>query len=456
VAERRPDTVVVALTGAAESSTVRDMLAAGAAGYLLKGTPTAELLASLRAARSRGSEDVRSTAPPSAAAVAAGNGDPITVLVVDDQVSVLDVLSDVIDRQPDLSLVGIAQTPFHAVTLAARHQPRVAVLDAHIRSGGGARVAAEIRGVSPVTQIVVLTGISDRRTVMGMLRSGATSVIAGGSHRRLVDAIVASAEGGSTMSGEVMTVLLDELVNGAQGPAEALKLEQERRTRITRVLANDEILAMHLQPIEDLASRRAVGFEALARFTGEAQRTPDVWFAEAARLGLHVDLELLAVRRALALLPRLPDDVWLSINAGPETLMSAELDRLLRSSQARRIVLELTEHAAVADYDALGARVDALRDAGVRLAVDDCGAGFASLKHVSLLRPDFIKLDVSLCRDLGDAVRSALVRALLAFGEEIGIVITAEGIESSDDLDALLGLGVRLGQGYFLGRPAPP
>ncbi len=179
-----------------------------------------------------------------------------------------------------------------------------------------------------------------------------------------------------------------------------------------------------------------------------------MWFAEAGRLGLHVDLELLAVRRALALLPRLPEDAWLSINAGPDTLMTEELHRLLRASEPGRIVVELTEHAAVPDYDALTARVDVLREAGVRLAVDDCGAGFASLKHVSLLRPDFIKLDVSLCRDLGDAVRSALVRALLAFGQEIGIAITAEGIESEDDLDALRRLGVRLGQGYFLGRPA--
>ncbi|HWM10132.1 MAG TPA: response regulator [Solirubrobacteraceae bacterium] len=451
VAERRPATVVVALTGAAESETVREMLAAGSAGYLLKGTPTAELLASVRDARTRGPREVR----PGAAPAPATNGDGIRVLVVDDQVAVLDVLSDVIDRQPDLALVGVAQSPFHAVTLAARHQPDVAVLDAHMRSGGGARVAAEIRGVSPETQIVVLTGNSDRRTVMGMLRSGATSVISGGSHRRLVDAIVASAEGGSTMSGDVMTVLLDELVNGAQGPAEALKLEQERRKRITAVLADEDMLAMHVQPVHDLDRREAVGFEALARFRTGAQRTPDVWFAEAARLGLHVDLELLAVRRALELLPLLPADAWLSVNAGPDTLMTDDLARLLLASEPERIIVELTEHAAVADYDALTARVDVLRHAGVRLAVDDCGAGFASLKHVSLLRPDFIKLDVSLCRDLRDVVRSALVRALLAFGQEIDIAITAEGIESSDDLDALRRLGVRLGQGYFLGRPGP-
>ena len=316
-------------------------------------------------------------------------------------------------------------------------------------------MAAEIRGVSPETQIVVMTGSSDRRTVMGMLRSGATSVISGGSHRRLVDAIVASAEGGSTISGDVMTVLLDELVNGGHGPAEALKLEQERRARITSVLDDEDMLSMHVQPIQDLDRRATVGFEALARFRTGSQRTPDVWFAEAARLGLHVDLELHAVRRSLALLPQLPEDAWLSVNAGPETLMSDELARLLLASTPERIVVELTEHAAVADYDALTARVDVLRDAGVRLAVDDCGAGFASLKHVSLLRPDFIKLDVSLCRDLRDAVRSALVRALLAFGQEIDVAITAEGIESSEDLDALRRLGVRFGQGYFLGRPGP-
>jgi EAL domain-containing protein (putative c-di-GMP-specific phosphodiesterase class I)/DNA-binding NarL/FixJ family response regulator len=456
VAERSPGTVVVALTGAADSATVRDMLAAGAAGYVLKGTPTAELLASLREALAGGPREARAPVVEPVAPVVL-DSEPITVLVVDDEVTVLDVMSDVIDREPDLALVGVAQTPFHAVTLAARHQPNVAVLDAHMRSGGGARVAAEIRGVSPDTQIVVLTGKSDRRTVMGMLKSGATSyVVKGASHRRLVDAIVASAEGGSTVSSDVMTVLLDELVNGAAGPAEALKLEQERRTRITGVLANESSLDMYLQPIHDIEAGSDVGFEALARFRVEPQRTPDVWFAEAARLGLHVDLELLAVRRALELLPRLPADAWLSVNVGPETLMTDELNRLLRAHDPHRIVVELTEHAAVADYDALTTRVDVMREAGVRLAVDDCGAGFASLKHVSLLRPDFIKLDVSLCRDLGDAVRSALVRALLAFGQEIGIAITAEGVETARDLDALRRLGVQYGQGYYLGRPAPP
>jgi EAL domain-containing protein (putative c-di-GMP-specific phosphodiesterase class I)/response regulator of citrate/malate metabolism len=455
VATRNPATTVVALTGAAETSTVREMLAAGSAGYLLKGTPTAELLSSLRDTLSSGP---RAAAPPGGTLPAAErDGAPITVLVVDDRVDVLDVLGEVIDRQAELALVGVAQTPFHAVTLAARHQPQVAVLDANMRAGGGARVAAEIRGVSPDTQIVALSGSSDRRTVMGMLRSGATSyVVKGDSDRRLVEAIVASAAGGSAMSSEVMSVLVHELVNGASGPAEALKLEQARRARITAVLESDGGIDMHVQPIQELADRRDVGFEALARFTAEPRRTPDVWFAEAARLGLHVELELLAIRKALALLPSLPANAFLSVNASPDTLMSDELHPLLCAADPERIVVELTEHAAVADYTALTARVDVLRDAGVRLAVDDCGAGFASLKHVSLLRPDFIKLDVSLCRDLGDAVRSALVRALLAFGEEIGIKITAEGIETPDDLEALRRLGVRYGQGYYLGRPAPP
>jgi EAL domain-containing protein (putative c-di-GMP-specific phosphodiesterase class I) len=92
----------------------------------------------------------------------------------------------------------------------------------------------------------------------------------------------------------------------------------------------------------------------------------------------------------------------------------------------------------------------------VRIAVDDAGAGFASLRHILLLRPDFIKLDVALCRDVAiDPARAAMARALVAFGADTGSAVVAEGIERQHDQDELQRIGVRLGQGYHLGRPAP-
>lgn len=118
--------------------------------------------------------------------------------------------------------------------------------------------------------------------------------------------------------------------------------------------------------------------------------------------------------------------------------------------------MEITEHAPVADYDALVKPLAELRARGGRLAVDDVGAGFASLRHILRLAPDVIKLDISLTRhvDSDPAVR-ALAAALIALASELGLSVVSEGIETRQELDALRSLGVLSGQGFYLGRPVP-
>ncbi len=133
-----------------------------------------------------------------------------------------------------------------------------------------------------------------------------------------------------------------------------------------------------------------------------------------------------------------------------------EFASLITDDAAPRVVVEMTEHAPVHDYDALTAALDPMRERGVRVAVDDAGAGFASLRHILLLRPDYIKLDISLCRGVGeDDARRAMARALVGFASETGSTVIAEGLESPADVAALRLLDVPLGQGYELGRPAP-
>ncbi len=219
--------------------------------------------------------------------------------------------------------------------------------------------------------------------------------------------------------------------------------------------------AFHMvyQPIVDLATREVVGFESLARFTLEPHRGPDVWFAEAWELGYGVELELAAVRRAIENLDALPEGAFLTVNVAPLTLVAPGLLAALGEGSLSRIVLEITEHAVVKDYLMLERALAPLRARGARLAVDDVGAGFASFHHILQLRPDFIKLDVNLARDLDlDPARRALVAALVSFGVEMGVTVLAEGIERRAEFVALRSLGVMLGQGYLLGRPAtlPP
>jgi EAL domain-containing protein (putative c-di-GMP-specific phosphodiesterase class I) len=122
-----------------------------------------------------------------------------------------------------------------------------------------------------------------------------------------------------------------------------------------------------------------------------------------------------------------------------------------------RVLLELSEHDPVEDYAALGAALAPLRAAGMRLAIDDVGAGFSSLRHIVATTPDVIKLDRSIVTGLaGDPVRTPLVRSLVEFAHGCGVRVVAEGVETVDDAAALQALGADHGQGWFFGRPGSP
>jgi EAL domain-containing protein (putative c-di-GMP-specific phosphodiesterase class I) len=229
----------------------------------------------------------------------------------------------------------------------------------------------------------------------------------------------------------------------------------EQRDQLMRVTIANRSLETHFQPIVDLRSGRAVGSEALARFAQQPIRPPNVWFAEAASVGLGVELELTALDLALEQLHRLPTGLYLSLNASAETIMSEQFQVTLAGVPAERIVLELTEHTPIDDYLRFERSIQDLRSKGVRLAVDDAGAGFSSFRHILNLHPDVIKLDIGLTRGIDrDPARQALGRALLTFGlETYDTTIVAEGIETEGELATLRSLGCPSGQGFFLGRP---
>jgi EAL domain-containing protein (putative c-di-GMP-specific phosphodiesterase class I) len=231
-------------------------------------------------------------------------------------------------------------------------------------------------------------------------------------------------------------------------------LEGERLGRIRRLLDGGSGFRVAFQPIFDLRNRSVVGYEALSRFTGGPSRAPNEWFAEAADLGLGVDLEIAAVETALTSLDDMPDRAYLSVNVSPEVMMSPSFFKVITGKAEDRLVVEVTEHARVESYAELADAVLALRGRGVRLAIDDVGAGFASLRHVLRLRPDIIKLDITLTRSIDtDPVRRALASSFIRFADDIHATIAAEGIETSGELDALCTLGVGCGQGFFLAEP---
>ena len=195
---------------------------------------------------------------------------------------------------------------------------------------------------------------------------------------------------------------LADRANGSSGELDAEILEEllEERTNLIRATIANRNWETHFQPIVDLKSGNAVGTEALSRFADGSARAPDEWFAEAAEVGLGVELEVAALDAAIEQLPRLPSNLYLSLNASVETIMSDGFASSIDDVPAERIVLELTEHTRVNDYAGFGKGLESLRSQGVRLAVDDTGAGFSSLQHVLNLRPDVIKLDVGLTRGI--------------------------------------------------------
>ncbi|MGH2654475.1 MAG: EAL domain-containing protein [Actinomycetota bacterium] len=380
---------------------------------------------------------------------------PIRVLVIEDEPSLREALGDALGAEPGVELAGTAPDGVEGARLAEGLRPDVALVDVKMPGGGGAEATKEIRRRSPATQVVALSAYEDRASVLQMLRAGAVGyLVKGVSVAEIVQAIRRAVRGYGSLSAEVTGGVVHELAGHLERVGEETDRLKERRRRVERVLSG-EGLDIVFQPIADLSSRRVVGLEALARFPAPPSR-PDLWFEEAETVGLRTDLEVAALLAATGRLRSLPADAYLSVNLSPETAMSLAGREALASVPPDRLVLEITEHARVDDYKALGAALRPLRSRGARLAVDDAGAGFASLSHILRLAPDIIKLDITLTRDIdSDNARRALASGLIAFAIDIGASILAEGIETAEELQTLRTLGVTLGQGYFLGRPVP-
>lgn len=238
--------------------------------------------------------------------------------------------------------------------------------------------------------------------------------------------------------------------------AEQRAADLERRSEFERISGLPGRLRMVYQPVVELDGGRKVGMEALARFDTDPPRTPDQWFADAWSVGLGLELEMAAVHAALADRARLPSDVYIAINASPALLQSKALIDALATGHAGPVLLEVTEHAAIDEYAPLMDALAACRACGVRIAVDDFGAGYSGLSHVLRVNPDVVKLDMQLTRNIDrDPAKQALASATVDFAAKSGADLIAEGIETAAEASMLKEIGVRYGQGFHFGRPAP-
>jgi PAS domain S-box-containing protein len=310
------------------------------------------------------------------------------------------------------------------------------------RASAGAWTEEWRAGAQDGTYGEQVTGTGLRTVAYAPLRgpNGVIGVVGFGTHDQVEDGF-----------GElpVLTTLASILGALLSGGLETRYRDEAARASIQGIL-DAAAFTPFFQPIVTLHNGEVVGYEALSRFTSGAP--PDVTFALAARSGLGLELEAATLHAALEAATNLPPDAYLSLNASPALIQSGLL-RTTLGGQVRRLVLEITEHVVIDDYPALRQELMAI-EPRVRLAVDDAGAGYASLRHILELAPDFVKLDIGLIRDIDtDPARQALIAGVRYFAAERSLQLIAEGVETTAEFEMLRSIGIACGQGYLFGRP---
>ena len=367
------------------------------------------------------------------------------VLVVDDDQGIRRLFADT------LQLAGYATAEAASLAEAAAvlegPEPEIicVLLDARLPDGHGIDLLRRVRSDfgAETLPIIVVTGDDSPSSEVEGLEAGATDFLV---KPVRPEALVARV-GAHLRDRAAWLAMLDA---AAAGPASAA-FDIDRR-------ALDEVIdagAFHpvFQPIVDLRDGANAGYEALTRF--DDGTSPELRFAEATRLGRSAELELATLARAIESARRLPGDSYVSLNVTPGLLRPGPGLQPLLESASCQVVLEITEREAIDDYDVVRSALSGFEPT-VQLSIDDAGAGFASLRHVVMLQPDFVKLDRTWVSGIHlEPTKQAMVAGLVHFADATGCILVAEGIEADEESDMLVDLGVRYGQGYLLGRPEP-
>jgi EAL domain-containing protein (putative c-di-GMP-specific phosphodiesterase class I) len=381
------------------------------------------------------------------------------ILVVDDVAVNVDLLERMLNKAGAGSVVGFTD-PHEALAECQRTWPDLVLLDLHMPGLDGLQFLERLRSVvgeDGFLPVLVLTADITEEARRNVLAAGAKDFLTKPFNRIEVLLRVHNLLETGFLYARLRahsSVLQAEIDRQLTIQRAAEERELDCLARVDDALTDDGMSIVY-QPFATLADRRIVGAEALARFAATPYRPPNEWFAEAESVGRLAVLELSAIARAVTRLDELPPEAFLSLNISAATAITPECGALLAALPADRIVLEITEHSQVADYDELAAALQPFVDRGGRLAVDDAGAGFAGLQHILRLRPHIIKLDIALTSGIDrDPARRALASSLMQFAGELDATLIAEGIETAEELSVLRDLGVTWGQGYHLARPA--
>jgi EAL domain-containing protein (putative c-di-GMP-specific phosphodiesterase class I) len=260
---------------------------------------------------------------------------------------------------------------------------------------------------------------------------------------------------------QVYTTLEDALEDSAS----AIDKDAKRRMEELRRIIKEEEIYTLFHPIVKLPEYEIIGYEALSRGPGEGEfERPDKLFKIAYESDLLIELERLCRKKALMAASNMKPEHMLFLNVEPDSVNDPELRQIAASSllldssiTPDRIVLEITERSAILNFSAFRSALEYFRVLDFKIAIDDAGAGYASLQSMIELKPDFIKLDMSLIRGIdSDNVKQQLVKALEGFAQETGVSLIAEGIETKAELKTLLQMNINLCQGFIFAYPSEP
>lgn len=374
----------------------------------------------------------------------------MSVLVVDDNVANVELLRALLAAHGLFRVTAVTDSRMVAGLLASV-DPDLVLLDLQMPHLNGHVVLEQVMSFAAGRYLPVLVTTADtsRRARDLALSRGARDFMA-----KPIDNVDLLLRVANLLETRQLYVNLRRSTAGFMGRRGQEPLA-DIETRIRHVLDTEAVSPVY-QPVLDLGKRTVVGHEALARFAAPHRFGPAGWFADATAVGLGVELERMAVAKAVSLLAVTPPESFLAVNLSPAAILSVSEFPLCGAGACPRIVIELTEHEPIEDYSALHRALAPMREQGARLAADDLGSGYAGFRHLIALQPDIIKLDISLISGIQHSRgQRALTAALLAFAADVGAMVIAEGIETREELAVLQDLGVPWGQGYHLGRPVP-
>jgi EAL domain-containing protein (putative c-di-GMP-specific phosphodiesterase class I) len=369
---------------------------------------------------------------------------PIRILLVDDEPAVGRGLSRLLTMAGNV--VTIASSGEQAFKLIAAASFDVIVSDIGMPGMDGIALLRAIRGRDLDVPVVFMTGSPAVETAIAAMECGA--------FRYLMKPVDVTALNEAVARAAHLHRLA--MVRREAGEQLEGKLLGDRAAVEVRFSSGVEKMWIAMQPVVSWANRKVFAYEALLRTDEPTLRNPLDFLDAAERLGRTVELGRSIRAQIAALMPELPAGVNMFVNLTPADLVDEALcsGRDPLSSFASRIVLEVTERAALEQVKGLGEGVKRLRQLGYRIALDDLGAGYAGLSSFARLEPEIVKVDMSLIRGINaSAMKQKLFLSFTTLCRELNTEIVAEGVETVEERDCLNGLGGDLYQGYLFARP---